>query len=177
MNSTIYEFNFSTPVGELSATYDHEWLISLRWGRAIHGTYIDYTKYRYSDYADKVFGPSLAILVNWLNNYFNRIQYTAHNEVHNTLKINATDFYKRIWQLTTEVSVGHTMTYGELASLSGHSRAARAVGTALRLNPIVLIIPCHRIIPSSNGIGQYAGGNDRKKWLLEHEQKAISLIY
>ncbi|KAM4032050.1 methylated-DNA--protein-cysteine methyltransferase [Anomaloglossus baeobatrachus] len=74
--------------------------------------------------------------------------------------------------LLKNVSVGKTITYKELAELSGNSKAARAVGGAMRNNPVPLIIPCHRVICSDGKIGNYSGGtrNNVKLWLLAHEK-------
>ena len=67
------------------------------------------------------------------------------------------------------VPFGEVVTYGELAKISGHEGAARAVGTAMNVNPLPIIIPCHRVLPSDKSTGEYAFGTSRKQWLLEHE--------
>ncbi|XP_075699255.1 methylated-DNA--protein-cysteine methyltransferase-like [Rhinoderma darwinii] len=74
--------------------------------------------------------------------------------------------------LLQNVMMGKTITYKELAELSGNSKAARAVGGAMRNNPVPLIIPCHRVICSDGKIGNYSGGkrNNVKLWLLAHEK-------
>ena len=64
---------------------------------------------------------------------------------------------------------GETVTYGELAARAGNPKASRAVGTACARNPIPIVVPCHRVLPGSGGIGNYAGGPDRKRTLLELE--------
>lgn len=69
------------------------------------------------------------------------------------------------------IPYGETMTYGELALSSGHPNAFRAAGTACGRNPIPIIIPCHRVVPSSGGIGGYAFGSNIKKRLLEIESE------
>ena len=71
--------------------------------------------------------------------------------------------------LHREVARGSTISYGALAERSGHPRAARAVGTACARNPVPLVVPCHRVLPSSGGVGQYGGGVARKLALLELE--------
>jgi methylated-DNA-[protein]-cysteine S-methyltransferase len=71
--------------------------------------------------------------------------------------------------LHREVVRGATISYGALASRSGHPRAARAVGTACARNPVPLVVPCHRVLPSTGGVGQYGGGVARKVALLELE--------
>jgi methylated-DNA-[protein]-cysteine S-methyltransferase len=71
--------------------------------------------------------------------------------------------------LHREVARGATISYGALAARSGHPRAARAVGTACARNPVPLVVPCHRVLPSGGGVGQYGGGVARKVALLELE--------
>ncbi|KAM3912848.1 methylated-DNA--protein-cysteine methyltransferase [Leptodactylus fuscus] len=74
--------------------------------------------------------------------------------------------------LLKNVTMGRTITYKELAELSGNAKAARAVGGAMRSNPVPLIIPCHRVICSGGKIGNYSSGklNNVKLWLLAHEK-------
>jgi methylated-DNA-[protein]-cysteine S-methyltransferase len=71
--------------------------------------------------------------------------------------------------LHREVGPGQTVFYGALAERAGHPRAARAVGTAMARNPVPLVVPCHRVLPGSGGIGAYGGGPARKRALLELE--------
>ncbi|XP_027547927.1 methylated-DNA--protein-cysteine methyltransferase [Neopelma chrysocephalum] len=75
-----------------------------------------------------------------------------------------------LWTLLNDVKFGEAVSYKQLADLAGNSRAARAVGTAMRRNPIALIIPCHRVICSGGKIGNYGGGRLVKEWLLSHEK-------
>jgi methylated-DNA-[protein]-cysteine S-methyltransferase len=67
------------------------------------------------------------------------------------------------------VPYGRTTTYGELARLVGHPRAARAVGTVMNRNRIPIVLPCHRVVGSTGSLTGYAGGLDRKQTLLELE--------
>jgi methylated-DNA-[protein]-cysteine S-methyltransferase len=71
--------------------------------------------------------------------------------------------------LRDEVGPGHVVTYGALAARIGRPKAARAVGTACATNPVPLIVPCHRVVPGSGGVGSYGGGPERKRVLLAHE--------
>ena len=74
-----------------------------------------------------------------------------------------------VLQATARVPFGHVATYGEMAASAGSPRAARAAGNALHINPIPIVVPCHRIVPASGGIGGYGGGEDRKRFLLDLE--------
>ena len=86
----------------------------------------------------------------------------------------APGFHQTVYKaLLNQVPTGSTVTYGELAELAGNPKAARAVGTAMRKNPIPIIVPCHRVVQSGGGLGGYMGNGDdglrMKKWLLRHE--------
>jgi methylated-DNA-[protein]-cysteine S-methyltransferase len=78
-------------------------------------------------------------------------------------------FTRGVLEATAAVPFGHVATYGEMAASAGSPRAARAAGNALHVNPVPIVVPCHRIVPASGGIGKYGGGEDRKKFLLELE--------
>jgi methylated-DNA-[protein]-cysteine S-methyltransferase len=80
-----------------------------------------------------------------------------------------TDFQQLVWQALRQIPVGKTITYGELAIKVGNPTAARAVGMANSLNPIAIVIPCHRVIGARSQLTGYAGGLARKQWLLAHE--------
>ncbi|NWX05723.1 MGMT methyltransferase, partial [Caloenas nicobarica] len=75
-----------------------------------------------------------------------------------------------LWTLLRDVKFGEAVSYKQLADLAGNSKAARAVGAAMRSNPIPIIIPCHRVIRSSGQSGNYGGGHLLKEWLLSHEK-------
>lgn len=83
----------------------------------------------------------------------------------------ATDFSSRAQRGLATIPFGHTRSYAQLALLAGAERAARAAGTACRTNPLPLILPCHRIVPSRGGIGEYSGLPWRKEFLLEFERR------
>jgi methylated-DNA-[protein]-cysteine S-methyltransferase len=74
--------------------------------------------------------------------------------------------------LRAEIGPGDVVTYGKLAGRLGRPRAARAVGSACATNPVPIIVPCHRVVPGSGGVGSYAGGPERKRKLLEFEARS-----
>jgi methylated-DNA-[protein]-cysteine S-methyltransferase len=78
-----------------------------------------------------------------------------------------------VLKATAEVPYGHVATYGQMAATAGSPRAARAAGNALHINPIPIVVPCHRIVPASGGIGKYGGGEERKAFLLSLEGAII----
>jgi methylated-DNA-[protein]-cysteine S-methyltransferase len=87
------------------------------------------------------------------------------------LKLDPTgsDFEMQVWAELRQIPYGATTTYGEIARRIGGVDASRAVGVANARNPIAILIPCHRVIGSDGDLTGYAGGLDRKKWLLDHE--------
>jgi methylated-DNA-[protein]-cysteine S-methyltransferase len=80
-----------------------------------------------------------------------------------------TDFQREVWTALQGIPVGETISYAELARRVGHPSAFRAVGSANGQNPIGIVVPCHRVIAADGTLGGYAGGLERKRWLLEHE--------
>jgi len=81
----------------------------------------------------------------------------------------ASAFDRAVWQELRAVRAGHTVTYGELAKRVGYPGAARAVGGAMRRNPIPIVIPCHRVVGQGGAITGFGLGLWRKRWLLDHE--------
>lgn len=80
-----------------------------------------------------------------------------------------TVFQHKVWDALRNVPYGETVTYGELASLAGYDGAARAVGNAVHVNPLMIVVPCHRVV-AANGIGGFAHGTEMKIELLRLEK-------
>ena len=80
-----------------------------------------------------------------------------------------TEFQQQVWGALREIPAGETRSYAQVAQQIGRPRAVRAVGLANSLNPISLIIPCHRVVGSSGALTGYAGGLALKGWLLSRE--------
>ena len=80
-----------------------------------------------------------------------------------------TQFEQKVWQELLQIPKGSTTSYGNLAKKIGDEKASQAIGRANGKNPIAIVIPCHRVIGSDNKLTGYAGGADRKEWLLKHE--------
>ena len=77
---------------------------------------------------------------------------------------------REVWDLTRTIPVGQTRTYGDLARRLGKGpEAARAVGAAMAANPVMLVVPCHRVVAQSGSLAGFRGGVERKAWLLRHE--------
>ena len=86
-----------------------------------------------------------------------------------TLDPRGTPFQLLVWQELRRIPWGQTISYGELARRVGNPKASRAVGQANAVNPIPLIVPCHRVIAADGSLGGYSSGLDRKRWVLRHE--------
>jgi methylated-DNA-[protein]-cysteine S-methyltransferase len=82
-----------------------------------------------------------------------------------------TDFQQEVWRFVKNIAYGETASYLDIAIKTGSNKNSRAVGLANGKNPIPIIIPCHRIIGSNGKLTGYAGGLERKRWLLHHELK------
>ena len=82
-----------------------------------------------------------------------------------------TPFQQEVWAALRRIGPGRTSTYGEIARLLGRPAAVRAVGAANGANPVALVAPCHRVVGRDGGLTGYAGGLDRKGWLLDHERR------
>jgi methylated-DNA-[protein]-cysteine S-methyltransferase len=87
------------------------------------------------------------------------------------IKVNpgGTEFQQTVWSALRDIRAGTTRTYAQLAASIGRPSASRAVGHANGRNPVAIVIPCHRLIGSDGTLTGYAGGLERKRWLLHHE--------
>ena len=87
--------------------------------------------------------------------------------------LGGTDFQRKVWMEVAKIPFGQTTTYMKLSQKLGNPAAIRAVGAAIGANPILVILPCHRILGSDGSLTGYAGGLERKKALLELEGHAF----
>ncbi|CAL8083242.1 unnamed protein product [Orchesella dallaii] len=114
-------------------------------------------------------------MVQWFHLYFSEPS-KLHVTFPKSIEIctpSATEFQLKVWEtLRDEVPLGATVSYGQLAELVGHPKAARAVGSAMKSNPNPVLVPCHRVIRSNSEMGNYNGGVEIKRWLLEYEKAA-----
>lgn len=103
-----------------------------------------------------------------LDEYFAGRRHTFDVEIDWTL---TAGFRREVLHELVTVPYGSIVTYGELAERVHNPKASRAVGSAMATNPIPLIVPCHRVLQSGGGLGNYSGGNgpETKAWLLRHE--------
>ncbi len=96
----------------------------------------------------------------------------SHPEEPIVLNLKGTSFQLLVWEALLNIPAGTTTTYGALAKQLGRPKAARAVGSAIGRNSVALLVPCHRVIPSSGAIGGYRWGSHHKKAILEWEKES-----
>ncbi len=87
-------------------------------------------------------------------------------------RLEGTEFQKKVWQALLEIPYGETRSYKQIAETIGNLRASRAVGMANNKNPILLVVPCHRVIGADGSLTGYAGGLAMKQYLLRLERGA-----
>jgi len=147
-----FKITIETPIGILEITTDNHFLLSV--------SFVDNNQ-THSD-----FQPDIMIdTVNQIREYFEGIR----KKFNLNLKPAGTDFQIKVWEQVKNVPFGKTVSYLEIAKLTGSKNNSRAVGLANGKNPIPIIIPCHRIIGANGRLTGYAGGLDKKRWLLKHE--------
>lgn len=105
------------------------------------------------------------LLENEIKHYFDRKlkKFTV------PIKLIGTEFQKNVWNELSQIPIGETVSYIEIATKTGKPNAFRAVANANASNKIAIIIPCHRVINANGKLGGYAGGIERKKWLINYE--------
>lgn len=91
------------------------------------------------------------------------------------LTTGGTAFQQEVWRSLREIPYAATWSYGELATRVGNPNASRAVGAANGMNPIPIIVPCHRVIGANGSLTGFGGGEPTKRWLLDHEAKVAGL--
>lgn len=89
------------------------------------------------------------------------------------LSLAGTEFQQRVWRALAEIPYGQTISYSEQGQMVGAPRAVRAIGRTNGLNPIAIVLPCHRVIGKNGSLTGYAGGLDIKRTLLELESLSI----
>ncbi|MFN3153033.1 bifunctional transcriptional activator/DNA repair enzyme AdaA [Bremerella sp.] len=104
-------------------------------------------------------------------------QYFAGERTEFTLplRLDGTSFQQTVWKKLLEIPYGQTSSYGKMADELGKPTASRAVGRTNGDNRLAIVVPCHRVVRSDGHLCGYAGGLWRKRWLLEHERKHLSL--
>ena len=152
----LYYSYYASPVGLLCMETDGDNLTGLYFAEG--------AKYDYADF------PVFTSVRNWLDAYFSGQPYVPDFPIH----LVGTFFQLQVWDLLKSIPYGKTITYGdiarEIALQTGREKmSSQAVGQAVGRNPVSIIIPCHRVVGSGKRLTGYAGGLDKKRWLLLHE--------
>jgi methylated-DNA-[protein]-cysteine S-methyltransferase len=121
---------------------------------------------------DKPIPKCLKDCIKQLDEYFNR----KRQKFSLKLDIQGTPFQLKVWNELLKIQYGKTCSYIDLARKLGNEKWVRAVGNVNGKNKIPIIIPCHRVIGNNNSLIGYAGGLERKKWLLDFE-KPMKQLY
>ena len=156
---------YASPLGSLLLAAEKE---------ALTGLWLPGQKYYAAglpeDAAEDPSHPVLQTAAEWLDAYFAGEKPEAQ-----ALKIapRGSEFQRLVWELLRDIPYGETTTYGTLAAKAetrlGRKTAARAVSAAVGRNPISILIPCHRVLGADRSLTGFAGGLDKKEWLLRHE--------
>ena len=142
-------------------------------GTALTGLWFDGQKYfavtLSEHYVEKLL-PVFENTIRWLDTYFG-------GEIPNfipELNLRFTPFRKAVWDILLTIPYGQTMTYGGISEIlarqTGKKMSAQAVGGAVGHNPVSIIIPCQRVVGADGSLTGYAGGIDRKRFLLQLEE-------
>lgn len=166
MTTLIHVSRFASPVGPLSlATVDNQ-LVHLDFDdneERMHK--LQARRFRDLEWREQPRSAPAAI-IHWLEAYFDGvIQPLPWNQI----RLTGTGFQQQVWQGLTDIPAGERRSYQALAGTLGNPKAVRAVARANALNPVAILIPCHRVIGADGSLTGYAGGLERKAWLLDHE--------
>lgn len=142
----------ATPIGHLRLTADEEGLCAID---------------RVADPLQAPQGPLLTEAVRQLTEYFAGTRQQFDLPLH----LQGTPFRMKCWQALREIPYGETRSYSQQAAAVGNSKASRAVGGANHHNPVMIVVPCHRVIGADGSLTGFGGGLDMKAWLLAHEKK------
>ena len=161
-----YKYTYESPLGTMIMLGTLSYLTDLFF---IDEDYAP--SYDDAEYIEQLTGP-FEVTIMWLDQYFNG----KKPFITPPIQLEGTEFRKSVWSILQTIPYGETTTYGdigkEIAKQQGKDRmSAQAVGGAVGHNPISIIIPCHRVIGSNGKLTGYAGGIERKKYMLDLEAK------
>lgn len=163
-----YTYHYSSPIGGITMASN---------GESLTGLWFDGQKYFASTLSQRHVEKQLPIFdrtCEWLDLYFSGKgpDFMPH------VFMCVSNFRRDVYEILMTIPFGETMTYKEVADLIAKkhriiSMSAQAVGGAIAHNPISLVIPCHRVIGTNGKLTGYAGGLDKKEWLLNMEKRKI----
>ena len=161
-----YKYTYESPLGTMIMLGTLSYLTDLFF---IDEDYAP--SYYDAEYIEQLTGP-FEVTIMWLNQYFNG----KKPFITPPIQLEGTEFRKSVWSILQTIPYGETTTYGDIgkqiAQQQGKEKfSAQAVGGAVGHNPISIIVPCHRVIGSNGQLTGYAGGIERKKYMLDLESE------
>ena len=165
----IYTAHYKSPIGEILLASKNNKLI---------GLWIKGQKYYLSNIKEEMIEEDTEILVKtkkWLDRYF-KGERPSINEL--DLSPLGSDFRKKVWKILCGIPYGEVITYKDIANMvTKEKMSCQAIGNAVSHNPISIIIPCHRVVGSNGSLTGYAGGIDKKVYLLKHENVNMEKLF
>jgi methylated-DNA-[protein]-cysteine S-methyltransferase len=158
---TLKFHHMKSPLGILKLVANDHQLVAILWDKEKPN------RVKLEEMVEDSQHPILKTTEKQLNEYFRN----ERKGFELALVAHGTEFQKAVWKVLTQIPYGTTWTYKQVAEKINRPLAVRAVGTAIGRNPISIIIPCHRVIASNQGLGGFAGGLDRKRTLLSLEKE------
>jgi len=158
-----------SPLGEITLAADDDALVGVWLAGQRHRPGDEQLGDRLGDdeaATDPVLAPARAQLAEYLAG--RREEFTVPT------RAAGTPFQRAVWDAVAAIGYGRTRTYRQLADDIGRPTAVRAVGAAVGRNPVCLVVPCHRVVGADGSLTGYAGGLERKQWLLAREQSIAS---
>ncbi len=152
------KYTYICPLGNLLLTADASGLTNLSYEEKVN-----------SENEHEEITPAIERTIDWLDQYFYGVIPDFLPEMH----LKGTAFQKKVWEEIMHIPYGTTITYKQLAERISPSLAPQAVGHALSKNPVMILVPCHRVIGSDGSLCGYAGGLERKEWLLRWERSHL----
>ena len=155
----LYSTDYSSPLGEMLIASD---------GEAVCGVWF-YGQNHFPSFDNLIEKDDLTVFCDvrqWFDDYFGGL----NPKINFKLKPQGSQFRLKVWQVLSDIPYGETLTYGEIASKISPTMSAQAVGGAVGQNPIVILIPCHRVLGAGGKLTGYAAGLDRKTELLKLEK-------
>lgn len=161
----FYSTTYKTPIGNSFLVSNEEYLVGIWFEGQKHYCPIKET-IKTGQLTDV-----LRQTTEWLNQYFSGEQPDISTI---QIKLHGTPFQQDVWEILCEIPYGEVMTYGEIAKIiakkyNRKTMSAQAVGGAVGRNPISILVPCHRVVGANGSMTGYAGGIEKKQWLLQHE--------
>ena len=161
-----YKYTYESPLGTMIMLGTLSYLTDLYFIDEAHAP-----SYDDAEYIEQLTGP-FEVTIMWLNQYFNG----KKPFITPPIQLEGTEFRKSVWSILQTIPYGETITYGDIgkqiAQEQGKEKfSAQAVGGAVGHNPISIIVPCHRVIGSNGQLTGYAGGIERKKYMLDLESE------